>query len=241
MKEYIELEPVERLLVVVAHPDDVDFGSAGTIAKWTSQGTQVAYCIITDGDAGGFDLSVDRKEMPSIRQREQRNAAELVGVNELTFLGYRDGELRVDVGLRRDISRVIRRFKPERVLCQSPERNYERIFASHPDHLAAGEAAISAVYPDSRNPFAHPELLAEGLEPHSVTDVIMQASPNSNSYVDVTDFMDQKISAILAHESQLPDPSTVAENVRGWLRGSAEMIGLHQGHFAEVYRRVMTS
>lgn len=241
MKEYLELEPVERLLVVVAHPDDVDFGAAGTIAKWRSQGTQVAYCIVTAGDAGGFDLTIDRKEMPSIREREQRNAAELVGVSDVTFLGYRDGELQVSVGLRRDISRVIRRFKPNRVLCQSPERNYERIFASHPDHLAAGEAAMSAVYPDSRNPFAYPELMAEGLEPHSVTDVIMQASPTPNSYVDVTDFMDQKINAILAHKSQLPDPLGVAENVRGWLKGSAEMVGIGDGRFAEVYRKVMTS
>lgn len=241
MTKFKELEPVERVLVVTAHPDDVDFGSAGTVAKWTSQGSVIAYCIVTDGDAGGFDESLDRGDIPEIRRREQRNAAQLVGVEEVTFLGYQDGELVATSGLRKDIVRQIRRFKPDRVLCQSPERNYDRIFASHPDHLAAGEATIQAIYPYSRNPFAYPELLVEGLEAHSVKDVILQASANANSYVDITDFVDSKINAILEHKSQLPEPSDTERMVKGWLSGSADLIGLGNGKFAELYQQVLTS
>lgn len=240
MEKLRELDAVERVLVVVAHPDDVDFGSAGTIARWASQGTSIAYCLVTDGDAGGFDEEVDRAEMPEIRRLEQRNAASRVGVEDLTFLGYRDGELSVTTGLRRDIARQIRRFKPDRVLCQSPERNYERIFASHPDHLAAGEAALCAVYPDSRNPFAYPELIVEGFEIHTVRDVILQASPNPNSYVDITEFLDAKIEALLEHKSQLPEPEKTIDMVRDWVGRSAAGAGLPEGRAIELYQRVVT-
>lgn len=241
MTDFIELEAVERVLVVVAHPDDVDFGSGGTIAKWVSQGTSVAYCIVTDGDAGGFDLSVDRLEMPAIRRREQTNAARVFGVTDLTFLGYKDGELQVSMGLRKDISRRIRQFKPDRVICQSTERNYERIYASHPDHLAAAEAALCAVYPDSRNPFAFPELLLENLDAHSVKDVLMQASPNPNSFTEITGFLDRKISAILEHRSQMPNPEETAEFVRSWATSSASAAGLPDGRHAELYQLVGTA
>jgi LmbE family N-acetylglucosaminyl deacetylase len=146
---------VERVLAVMAHPDDVDFGAAGTIRAWTDAGIEVTYCLITNGDAGGFDPAVPRSEIPAIRQAEQRAAGAVLGVTDVRFLGYRDGELSVSHELRRDISRVIRQVRPDRMLIQSPERNWRRIQASHPDHLAAGEAAIQAVYPDARNPFAH--------------------------------------------------------------------------------------
>src|SRR5438309_9466590 len=118
-----ETDAPERILVVVAHPDDVDFGSAGSVATWTSQGIDVAYCIVTNGDAGGFDPAVPRSEIPAIRQAEQRAAAAVVGVESVDFLGYPDGALYVSHELRRDITRVIRRVRPDRVLCPSPERN----------------------------------------------------------------------------------------------------------------------
>ncbi len=163
---------VERVLVVTAHPDDVDFGAAGTIATWTDAGIEVVYCICTDGDAGGFDPAVPRSEIGGIRQEEQRAAAKVVGVTELHFLGYPDGELVATLELRRDISRVIRQVRPQRVVSSSPERDYERIGRSHPDHRAAGDATLDAVYPDARNPFAHPELLeVEGLEAWTVPEV----------------------------------------------------------------------
>ncbi len=154
--------------MVTAHPDDVDFGAAGAVAAFTSAGVEVTYCIVTNGQAGGSDRTMSRAEMAALRQDEQRAAAAVVGVNDVRFLGHPDGTVQASLQLRRDISRVIRQVRPERVITQSPERNWDAIYASHPDHLAAGEAAVCAVYPDARNPFAHPELLEdEGLEPWS--------------------------------------------------------------------------
>jgi LmbE family N-acetylglucosaminyl deacetylase len=138
-------EGVERILVVTAHPDDVDFGVAGSVAVWTHAGVEVAYCIATDGDAGGSDRSVTRADMAVIRRSEQVEAAHTVGVGDVTFLGFPDGRLLPDLDLRRAIARTIRQFRPDRVVAQSPERNWARIYASHPDHLAAGEAAACAV------------------------------------------------------------------------------------------------
>src|SRR6266851_1485936 len=169
--------PIERILVVTAHPDDVDFGAAGTIATWTDAGIQVVYCVITDGDAGGFDPSVPRSDIPAIRRAEQEAAAKTVGVGEIHFLGYPDGRLTVSFELRRDISRIIRLVRPQRVVCQSPERNWDRLGTSHPDHLAAGEATLFAVYPDARNPFAYPELAEEGFEAHAVPEIWVMGGP----------------------------------------------------------------
>src|SRR5256714_9788962 len=166
---------VSRILIVMAHPDDVDFGCAGTVATWTDAGIEVVYCIVTDGDAGGFDPTVPRSEIPHIRRAEQESAAKAIGVTDVEFLGYPDGRLTVSIELRRDISRVIRRVRPQRVMTQSSERNWERIYASHPDHLATGEAAICAVYPDARNEFAFPELMEEGYQPHAVPEMWIMA------------------------------------------------------------------
>ncbi len=154
------------MLLVTAHPDDVDFGSAGSVAAFTAAGLEVTYCIVTNGDAGGSDREMSRSEVAALRQDEQRAAAAVVGVSDVRFLGHPDGRVQATLELRRDISRVIRQVRPERVITQSPERNLDFIYASHPDHLAAGEAAVCAVYPDARNPFAHPELL-EGEEPRA--------------------------------------------------------------------------
>ncbi|MCI2975087.1 MAG: PIG-L family deacetylase [Ferrimicrobium sp.] len=236
-----ELEPAQSVLVVTAHPDDVDFGVAGTIAKWRAQGTEIAYCIVTDGDAGGFDPSIPRSEIPSIRRREQVAAAKAVGVDTVEFLGYHDGSLEVSMQLRHDITAMIRRFKPERVLCQSPIRNFARIGSSHPDHLAAGEAALCAVYPDARNPFTHQDLLEDGLEAHTVLDVALMAYPDPTHYVDVTDTFDAKIEAISQHASQLPDPSGMREMVRGWLAAGAASAGLPEGRLAEMFFLVKTA
>ena len=168
---------VERALCVLAHPDDVDFGSAGTVAAWTAAGTEVTYCIVTDGDAGGFD-DTPREQMAPLRRAEQTAAAAAVGVTDVRFLGYPDGRLELTLDLRRDISRVIRQVRPQRVLTSSPERFYERIGASHPDHMTVGESTLRAVYPDARNPFAFPELLAdEGLDAWTVSRGLAPAAP----------------------------------------------------------------
>ena len=233
---------VERVLVVTAHPDDVDFGAAGTVASWVAAGTSVTYCVVTDGDAGGFDPAVPRADIPGIRRAEQVAAGHCLGVDDVRFLGYRDGELTVTHGLRRDISRVIRQVRPERMVIQSPERNWQRIQASHPDHLAAGEAAMCAVYPDARNPFAHPSLLQdEGLADWVVPEVWMMASPQPNVAVDVTEWWAAKLAALRAHESQTAHMDDLAERVSGWMAATAAAAGLPEGRLAEAFHVVSTA
>jgi LmbE family N-acetylglucosaminyl deacetylase len=229
---------VKTILVVTAHPDDVDFGSAGTIAVWTDAGIEVVYCICTDGDAGGSDLEFPRDQIAGLRRAEQTEAAKRVGVHDLRFLGYSDGRLVASFELRRDISRVIRQVRPQRILIPSPERDYERVGRSHPDHRAAGAAALDAVYPDARNPFAHPELrLDEGLDAWSVPETwIMGGIPGSTlHYIDVTDTFDRKISALRAHESQTGHLDNLEEFVGAWLSANAKAAGLPEGHKAESY------
>ncbi len=230
-------EQVQRILMVTAHPDDVDFGSGGTIAAWTDAGLEVSYCIVTNGDAGGFDPAVPRSAIAGIRQDEQRKAAATLGVTDVEFLGYPDGRLVVSFELRRDITRVIRRTRPDRVVVQSPQRDLRNVYVSHPDHLAAGEAALCAIYPDARNPFAHPELLAqEGLEAHTVSEVWV-TSPNDRAdhYVDITGTFDRKIAALRAHTSQTAHMTTLEERMRAWGSLQAQAAGLAEGRLAEGY------
>ena len=232
-------EKTERALVVVAHPDDVDFGAAGTIATWTDEGIAVTYCICTDGDAGGFDPTVDRGDIGGIRQAEQRAAAKEVGVEDVVFLGYPDGQLVASLDLRRDLSRVIRQVRPQRLVMQSPEINWDRIPASHPDHRAAGEATLCAVYPDARNPFTHTTLMDEGHEAWSVHDVwVMAAGEGANRWVDVTDTFDRKLAALRRHVSQTSHMADLEGMLRGWLGANAVHGGLGDGRLAESFRIV---
>jgi LmbE family N-acetylglucosaminyl deacetylase len=232
---------VHRVLVVAAHPDDVDFGSAGTIATWTDGGLDVSYCIVTDGDAGGIDPGVPRSAVGGIRRDEQRKAAATLGVTDVEFLGYPDGRLTVSIELRRDLTRIIRRKRPDRVVIPSPHRDLRNVYVSHPDHLAAGEAALCAVYPDARNPFAHPELLSEeGLEAHTVPEVWVVGLRNSadyraDCYVDITDTFDRKIAALRAHTSQTGHMTDLEERLRAWGSRQAQAAGLPAGRLAESY------
>ena len=236
-------EPIvpERVLAVVAHPDDVDYGSAGTIAQWTSRGVEVAYCIATYGDAGGFD-DTPREQMAALRESEQRAAAAAVGVTDVTFLGYPDGQLAVSYELRRDISRQIRRVRPQLILTASPVRNFRRAAASHPDHLAIAEATLCAVYPDARNPFAHPELLAEeGLDAWAVPEVWMTGGVEADHWVDITDAFELKLAALRAHASQTRHLGDGLEKMlRDWNGGNAAAAGLPLGRLAEAYQIAST-
>jgi LmbE family N-acetylglucosaminyl deacetylase len=233
-------EHVDRALCVLAHPDDIDFGSAGTVATWTAAGTEVTYCIVTDGDAGGFD-DTPREQMGPLRQAEQRAAAAAVGVDDVRFLGYPDGRLELTLDLRRDLTRVIRQVRPQRVLTSSPERFWDRIGASHPDHLTVGESALRAVYPDARNRFAFPELLAdEGLEAWTVAEVWLTASPRTDHAVDVTDVVDRKLSALRCHVSQVGHLPDVDHFVTDWMRHTARTHGLPDGRLAEAFHVVHT-
>jgi LmbE family N-acetylglucosaminyl deacetylase len=227
---------IRRVLVISAHPDDVDFGAAGTIAKWTDEGLEVSYCIVTNGDAGGSDRLISRADMAVIRQAEQTAAAKQVGVHDLHFLGYPDGRVEPTLGLRRDLARVIRLLRPDRVVCQSPERNYTRMGVSHPDHRAVGTAALDAVYPDARNPFAFPELLAEEkLEPWTVREVWISGSPAPTEWVDITDTFGRKVAALRAHVTQISDPDGLEDMLRSWLTRSAAAGGLPDGRLAEAF------
>jgi LmbE family N-acetylglucosaminyl deacetylase len=233
-------EHVERVLCVLAHPDDVDFGSAGTVAGWTAAGTEVVYCIVTDGDAGGFDQT-PREQMPVLRRAEQQAAAAAVGVGDVRFLGYPDGRLELTLDLRRDIARVIRQVRPQRVLTSSPERFWDRIGASHPDHMTVGEATLRAVYPDARNPFAFPELLGdEGLDAWTVSEVWLGASPRADHAVDVTDQVDRKFAALRSHVTQVSHVSDLEGFVTGWMSQVAARFGLPEGRLAEAFHVVHT-
>ncbi len=230
-------DEISRILAITAHPDDVDFGAAGTIARWTDAGLEVIYCIVTDGNAGGSDRSVSRADMATLRRAEQTAAAKQVGVHDLRFLGYQDGQVEATLALRRDLARVIRQVRPDRVVSQSPERNSARPGASHPDHRAVGSATLDAVYPDARNPFAFPELLAaEGLEPWTVREVWISGTPQAGHYVDVADTFPRKMAALRAHGSQISDPGQLEERLRGWLARNAAEGGLPDGRLAEAFQ-----
>jgi LmbE family N-acetylglucosaminyl deacetylase len=230
----IDDSEIDRVLCVMAHPDDVDFGLGGTVANWTDNGIEVTYCMVTSGDAGGFDPAVPRSEIAGIREAEQRAAAKVNGVSDVRFLGYPDGRLEVSLDLRRDIARVIREVRPQRLVCQSPQRHMERIPASHPDHLAAGEAALSAMYPDARNQFAFADSLGD-LEAWAVPETWVIAMERTNHYVDVTAQFERKKAALLEHKSQISDPEELHRLLDWWLGGNAEQAGWEKGRYAEAF------
>ena len=231
---------IKRVLVVMAHPDDCDFGAGGTIAHWTSLGIEVSYCIITNGDQGGEESGIPVEEMAKVRQQEQRDAGKAVGVSQITYLNYRDGWLMPSIELRKEIVKAIRIAKPDRMVVQSPERNWERIYSSHPDHLAAGETAIQAVYPDARNPFAFPDLKAAGLEPWRVREVWITGSPTPNHFVDITETFPKKMAALRAHVSQTAHNKELENMVRSWGEKNAQANGLSEGKVAEIFKVIST-
>lgn len=229
--------------MVTAHPDDVDFGAAGTVAAWRSAGIEVAYLVCTSGEAAG-EPEVPRAEIAETRRAEQRAAASVIGVERVTFLDHPDGALTPSIELRRDITRAIREFRPDRVLTWSPEINWEMVVTTHPDHRATGEAAFAAVYPDARNPNAHPELLRdEGLRPWTVRELWLADGPPAarNHAVDVTDTFAKKIEALRQHRSQVGTAEGLEENLRQHLSRAARRHGLPVGHLAEVFQVVDTN
>lgn len=206
-----EQEQNKVAMVIFAHPDDAEFGAAGTVALWAREGWDIYYVICTDGGSGGPDEATDvstaaRQQVVETRIKEQRAAGEVLGLKDVIFLGYTDGQLEPNLELRRDIVRLLRRYRPSRIICQSPERSWEpslSIGRYHPDHLAAGEAVLDAVYPASQNPWDFPELLGEGLQPHKVSQVYIMGAPLVNHAVDISSTIDQKFAALRAHDSQL--------------------------------------
>jgi len=232
-------ERVERVLCFTAHPDDIDFGAAGTIAAWTAAGVQVSYCIMTDGDAGGFDAD-GHHAITDTRAQEQHRAAAIVGVEDIHYLHERDGYLEVNHGVIKQVVKLIREIRPQIVLAMHPERNWDRIQKSHPDHLAVGEIVTRAVYPALENPFAYPELAAAGLEAYRLPWLWLFAGPESreNHFVDVTGQVEQKLEAIRVHASQHPDLAAMERTVRSMLQHNGRRAGLPEGNSAEAFHVV---
>lgn len=228
-------------LAVVAHPDDADFGAAGTLAGWVDEGWEVTLLVCTHGEQGGFD-DEQHERMPEIRDREQRAASAELGITDVRFLqGYRDGWLQPTHELQKDIVRVIRQVRPSRMVIQSSERDYQRINASHPDHLACGEATIRAIYPAAENQFAFPELLREeGLERFSVPEFWVMGHATTNYAVDITDRFDRKVAALRAHESQT---GHLGYELDAFLRKWGELVAsrhaLGHGRIGEAFLRVI--
>ena len=229
-----------RVLCVVAHPDDIDFGASETIAYLTAHGCEVAYVMVTSGDAGGDDSKLSRRARAAIREEEQRRAAEAVGVKAVAFLGYRDGMVESNLELRMAIAQKIRAFRPNLVITQNPEMNWERIYASHPDHRAVGDATIKAVYPDARNPHAFPKLLSRGYKPHTVPEVWVTGS-EPNFAVDITKYFVYKVNALSKHVSQVGDGTGLDERLRSWAESNAQIAGMKKGRLAETFRRINTN
>jgi LmbE family N-acetylglucosaminyl deacetylase len=219
-----------------AHPDDQDFSVAGTLGKWARGGCRVISVIITSGDAGSNDPSKDaayKQELARLRENEQRAANEVLGVAETVFLGYPDGELLASLDLRRDLTRLIRRYTPEVVLCGDPTAwFYGNEYVNHPDHRAAAEAAVYAVFPSAGTRMIFPELLDEGLLPHNVRRLYIHGNEKPDTWVDIGDMLDRKIEALKKHFSQ-GDTHDIDKWIRDWAEEEGKGGGLQ---YAEAYR-----
>lgn len=206
----------QNILVILAHPDDPEFFCGGTIAKWSTEGHSVSYCLLTSGDKGADDPSIDPRDLCVIRHREQKAAAAVLGVNRIHFLNYPDGYLIPDIPLRLDITRIIRKEKPDIVVTCDPELLYvhnQRL--NHPDHRAAGQAVLDAVFPAAGNPMYFPELISdEGLQPHAPKEVWISLAREPNTIIDITNYWEIKIKALLHHKSQIGKTRVFKERMR---------------------------
>ncbi|HEX6675909.1 MAG TPA: PIG-L deacetylase family protein [Actinomycetes bacterium] len=214
-------------LVVAAHPDDIEFGCAGTVARWVAEGARVTYALLTNGAAGSSDPKLTRQRLAEMREAEQRAAAKVVGVEDVDFLGYEDGLLEPTLEVREQVVRLIRRRRPEVVVTTDPTaRFFGDRYINHPDHRAAGEATLAAVIPGSDTRLAYPELLHEGLEPVKLTAVWLMMNEQPNLVVDIGDYVDKKLESLRCHVSQVGDDP--AEEQAGWVAGMAEFFAADQ-------------
>jgi LmbE family N-acetylglucosaminyl deacetylase len=205
MAVLVDPKPPASVLVIVAHPDDAEFSAGGTIARWVASGTEVDYCICTRGDKGTSDAGALPGEVATVREREQRAAAAVLGVRSVRFLGHPDGMLQNSLELRREIVAVIRELRPAAVICSDPLRRYGPTYVNHPDHRAAAEAALDAVFPSARDPLVFPELLRAGLEPHRVAEVFVSNPSEPSVAVDIATTLETKIAALREHASQVTE------------------------------------
>lgn len=215
------------ILGVVAHPDDLEFGMAGTVAKYIAEGAKGYYFILTNANKGSADRSITSEALRDLRREEQREAGKILGLTDVFFGDYDDGCLECNKDVKRDIVRVIRQVKPDVVFTMDPTFVYDvdRGFINHPDHRAAGQAALDAVYPLARDHLSFPELMQEGLEPHKVKTVLMSHFNHENFYVDISAHMDTKLAALGAHASQLPNPDASFNMVKSWASKQGTKVG----------------
>ena len=215
-----------RFMVIVAHPDDADFGPAATAARWIDDGSEGWLVCCTSGDAGADDWRTDPLELAAVREAEQQDAATVVGYAGVSFLHQPDGALANDLALREQLVREIRTFRPDAVLCVDPEAIfYSDGGVNHVDHRTAGMAAVDAVYPAARNGMAFPWLARDGLLPHSVRRLFLFWSNQPNVAVDTGATLERKLRALRAHKSQIRQPERLEPRIREWAREEGEQIG----------------
>ena len=246
--DYSQLKPVPprdepyHIVVTAAHHDDIEFGVAGSVARWIrDEGASVTYVIITDGGSGSNDPDITRQQLVAERRAEQIKAAAEVGVTDLRFLDYPDGTLQATLELRRDLTRIIRETKAYRVVCQDPATIFVREhYINHPDHRAAGEATLYAAFPSAETRPIFPELLAEGYEPHKIGELFMCLTMNPTHFVDISCALEQKMAALGAHISQIGAGEDFNNGAGKWVRqGNHEggkLVGVDYAEFFKVMK-----
>src|SRR5687767_11703789 len=228
-----------RVLSIHAHPDDQEFTVAGTLAKWARDGSEIVTICLTRGDAGSNQFTppeMTRPQLAKIREEEQRAACRVLGIKDVVFLEYEDGVLVPSIEMRRDLTRLVRRYRPDAVVCGDPTmRFYGNRYMNHPDHRVAADVALDAVFPSAETRFIFPELLEEGLQPHHVREVWLHGSERPDTFIDIADVLDLKIAALREHKSQL-GPWDPAPFVTGWAmeQGKAKKLPA-----AEAFRRMV--
>jgi len=220
-------------MVVTPHPDDAEYGVAGTVARWTREGKEIVYVVCTNGDKGTSDANMKPEELAKIREQEELTAAKLLGVREVIFLRHPDQSLEDTPEFRKEIVRLIRMYRPETVVTADPYRRY----VWHRDHRITGQVTLDAVFPFARDHLSYPDLLDEGLQPHKVREILFWASEDPNYRSDITDTFEIKVAALRCHKSQIgPNPSPELEK---WLRQRAEAMAEGEDfELAEAFHRV---
>src|SRR5687767_4359269 len=222
-------------MVIVAHPDDADFGPAATASRWIDEGSVGWLVCCTSGDAGGEDPDLDPLALSAVRELEQRAAADIVGYAGVTFLHQPDGALENELALREHLVREIRTFRPDAVIASDPEVVFYRDGGvNHTDHRAAAMAAVDAVYPAARNPMAFPHLARSGLAAHAVRRLYLFWSNHANAWVDITTTIDRKVAALAEHRSQIRDFEGLEKRIRVWAAEEGEPIGVAAGESLRV-------
>ena len=231
-----KLPTPQRVLVVAAHPDDIEFGAAGTIARWVNEGASVRYLVVTRGDKGSDDPRADIAALVELREQEQRAAAAEIGVEGVNFLDEPDGQVQATLQLRERITRAVRALRPEAVMTHDPTVLFvNNEWVNHPDHRAVGQSAVDAVFPTARDPLNFPEHLASGLQAWKVAELYLWSTNEANQVVDIGDTLERKVAALGHHASQF----RAFDDIARWVRRRSEELGERTGYrAAEGFRRV---